>query len=168
MEVNRPEITAERLREILEYNPKTGIFTWLTSTRRRSLGKVAGCQDSYGYVVIRINRSNHKAHRLAWLYLHGEWPEGQIDHINGVKSDNRIANLRCVTPLENSHNLFSAPRHSKTGLLGVSSKRGKWRAQIRVDGGKVHIGTFETPEEAHAAYLEAKRIHHPTSQRWKL
>lgn len=157
-------ITADKLRELLAYDPETGRFTWRIAPRGHKAGSVAGCLDSYGYVVIRIDGANRKAHRLAWLHIHGENPDGQIDHINGKRDDNRMANLRIVTMQENQHNRLTAHRSSQTGMLGVSPKRGRWRAQIKVDGKKLHLGMFDTPEEAHAAYLEAKRKHHPTSQ----
>lgn len=157
------EITAEQLRELLVYDPETGRFTWRVALPGQKAGSPAGCLDSYGYVVIRINGANRKAHRLAWLHTYGTLPDGQVDHINRERADNRIANLRSATVQENQHNQSDARRGNKAGLLGVSPKRGKWRAQIKVDGKKLHIGTFDTPEAAHEAYLEAKRKLHPTS-----
>ena len=111
--------------------------------------------------MISIDGRKHLAHRLAWLYVNGYCPPGDIDHINGDRAANRISNLRLATRSENLQNQSKAQKHNKTGLLGVSHRRGKFRAQIRVDGKKMHIGTFPTPEEAHTAYLEAKRQFHP-------
>lgn len=156
------EITAEQLRELLDYDPESGRFTWRVALPGQKAGSPAGCLDSYGYVVIRIDGANRKAHRLAWLIAYGEWPDDQIDHINGDRSDNRIANLRSLTNQGNQQNRRTAHRGNSSGLLGVSPKRGKWRAQIKVDGKKRHLGLFDTPEAAHAAYLEAKRKLHPT------
>ena len=162
------EITADKLRELLDYDPDTGRFTWRIAPRGHRAGSIAGCLDSYGYVVIRIDGANRKAHRLAWQHTYGTLPDGQIDHINCDRADNRIANLRVVTAQENQHNQRDARRGNQAGLLGVSPKRGRWRSQIKVDGKKLHLGMFDTPEEAHAAYLEAKRKHHPTSQGGRL
>jgi hypothetical protein len=162
MTEQRAALTAEQVRELLDYDPETGRFTWRIAPRGHKAGSQAGCIDSYGYVVIRIAGAGHKAHRLAWLIAYGEWPDDQIDHINGERSDNRIANLRSLTNQGNQQNRRTAHRGNSSGLLGVSPKRGKWRAQIKVDGEKRHIGMFDTPEAAHAAYLEAKRKLHPT------
>ena len=154
------EITAENLREILDYNRDTGVFTWRIAPRGHCAGAVAGCLDSHGYVVIRVAGANRKAHRLAWLHTHGELPDGQVDHINGKRSDNRLANLRVVTGQENQHNRRTAQTNGTSGFLGASLQRGRWRAQIKVDGKKIHIGSFDTAEEAHQAYLVAKRERH--------
>ena len=162
MTEQRAALTAEQVRELLDYNPETGRFTWRIAPRGHKAGSQAGCTDSYGYVVIRTAGAGHKAHRLAWLIAYGEWPDDQVDHINGDRSDNRIANLRSLTNQGNQQNRRTAHRGIRSGLLGVSPKRGKWRAQIKVDGKKRHLGLFDTPEAAHAAYLEAKRKLHPT------
>ena len=157
------DITVETLRCLLDYDPKTGIFRWLVNRQRIKMGAVAGTIDHYGYIVIMVNGTNLKAHRLAWLYTHGVWPEQQIDHINGVKADNRIANLRDVPQSMNQHNQVRTKKNNTSGFCGVSwEKRDKrWRAMIMVNGRKQHIGLFDTPEAAHAAYLAAKLRLHP-------
>jgi hypothetical protein len=160
----KADLTAQRLREVLSYNPDTGEFRWLSSGKGRKSSLEAGAvaPDS-GYVFICIDWQRHRAHRLAWLYVYGEWPKDQIDHINGVRADNRIANLRDVTNDINGQNRRAALSNNRSGYLGVSWKKSasRWIATIS-DGGKhKHLGSFATAEEAHTAYLAAKRVIHP-------
>ncbi len=157
------ELTAEQLRAALDYEPNSGIFRWRERyTNSVKVGDVAGCLHSKGYVHIWIRSAPHYAHRLAWLYVHGEWPRMAIDHINGDKADNRIANLRLATPTLNQQNMRKAGKFSSTGLLGAQVCRftGLYRARIRVDGRPVEIGRFRTAIEAHEAYVAAKRRLH--------
>jgi hypothetical protein len=157
------DLTQERLKEVLNYDPDTGIFTWAFKyTRTIVVGRVAGHQNKKtGRVNIRIGR-NYKAHRLAWLYTYGKWPDGEIDHINGNSSDNRIANLRDVTLTENSWNKRKAMSTSKTGLLGVVPRGDGFKACIMKNRKLKHLGQFKTAELAHEAYLKAKREMHTT------
>lgn len=156
------DLTAGRLRELLDYDPDTGVFTWKISRRGRvKAGDVAGALRHDGYIQIGIDGRLHQAHRLAWLYVTGESPPSEIDHISCVRTDNRIANLRLATRSENQQNQSKAQKRNKTGFLGVSPHQGKFQAQIKVDGKVRTIGRFPTPEAAHAAYLEAKRQLHP-------
>lgn len=159
----KTELTAERLREVLDYNPETGVFTWRVSNGKRAVaGQLAGGISRNGYVRISIDDARHYAHRLAWLYVHGVWPKGQIDHINGAKTDNRIANLREATNAQNGQNRRTARADSQSGLIGVYLHpiSGRWGAEIVRDGQKHSLGYFDTPEAAHAAYLAAKRELH--------
>ena len=156
------ELTVERLREVLDYCPDTGVFTWKIRTNSRvKVGDVAGCLDKDGYLRIQIDSRLHFTHRLAWFYVTGEWPPDQIDHINGIRDDNRIANLRAATRSENGQNRRKPQANNTTGYLGVTRHRGKFLAKIRLDGKRKHLGLFNTPEEAHAAYLKVKREIHP-------
>lgn len=156
------QLTASRLRGFLQYDPDTGAFTWM---RNVSIGKKAG--DAAGgmtaerYIAISFENRTYKAHRLAWLYMTGDWPVGDIDHINGVRSDNRWRNLRDVPRSINVQNQRRAQVHNRAGLLGVQKRSpGRYRARI-IKGGCAHdLGTFDTPEKAHAAYLAAKRRLH--------
>ena len=163
----KADLTAARLRDVLHYEAATGIFTWVRPTGRRAkTGDIAGSAEGRGYWAIRIDSVRYKAHRLAWLYQNGEWPRGDIDHINGDRRDNRIANLREASRSTNIQNLRSAKSHNRAGLLGVvldlSKKTDKKYTARIVYGGRQHsLGYYNTPEEAHAAYLEAKRKHHP-------
>ena len=154
-------LTAQRLREILDYDPFTGHFKWLVKIAHRvEIGHYAGSINKRGYVCIRANKRGYQAHRLAWLHFYGSWPDDQIDHINGIKSDNRIVNLRDSTNCTNGQNKRSAYSHNKLGILGVKRKGLKFTTRIVINGRDTHLGTFPTAELAHAAYLAAKREHH--------
>jgi len=143
-------ITLERLREVLEYNPESGVWVWVGRTGNKSKpGKIAGSLDNNGYVVIRIDRAIYKAHRLAWLFMTGEWPRSTVDHINLEHADNRWVNLREATYSQNNAN--RGPRSDcKSGVKGVTrSANGKrWVAHAFNE----HIGTFDTIEQARDAY----------------
>lgn len=153
-------LNAEELRQLLDYDPTTGVFTWrFASAANVKPGSVAGCVMSSGYRAIRIQGVGHKAHRLAWLYMNGAWPHGVIDHINKDKADNRIANLRDVSMDMNRHNQRECGRKSRHGLLGVSyfKHNGKFRAGIQFEGRKIYLGSFDTGEQAQSAYFAAKQ-----------
>jgi hypothetical protein len=146
-------VTADRVRELLNYDPETGVFTWAAqSSTRVKIGAVAGSVDIYGYHIIRVDGRLYRAHRLVWLYVHGEWPVGDIDHINGTRDDNRLRNLRAATRSENNAN---APRPSDntSGVKGVYWREGpkKWMAAIGSGGKQIFIGHFDTIAEAAAA-----------------
>lgn len=147
----------------LSYDPETGLFTWLKRprmTRTAKEGDRAGSISSSGYVVITICGVKYMAHRLAWFVTYGAWPAEQIDHINGVRNDNRIANLRDVSHTVNVQNRRTGGRNSKTGLLGVSPSKKGYAATISANGKQKFLGRFKTPEEASAVYIEAKRRLH--------
>lgn len=160
-------LTQERLKELLHYDPATGVFTWRVAPNGRvKAGAVAGNIDPQeGYVRIGIGGRLYRAHRLAWLYVHGAWPSQEIDHRFGVRHDNRISELREATKSENLQNQRRARADSKSGVLGVhwDKKNRKWRAQIRLGGCTSHLGLFSGKEEAHTAYLGAKAQRHPFS-----
>ena len=143
------ELTAEYLRSILSYDPETGVFTWKVSTSRRVK---AGSPDGGGYLRISVQSRRYLAHRLAWFYVYGTWPEDQLDHINRNRSDNRIANLRDVSHKQNHQN--AGKRSDNTsGHPGVSwhKRDSKWQAQIKHSYKRIHLGYFKTMEEAIAA-----------------
>lgn len=154
-------IDQKKLKELLSYDPATGVFTWRVSMNGRTqAGDVAGSFDVNGYRRIGVNRRSHKAHRLAWLYMTGEWPKAEIDHRNGSRADNRWINLRESDPILNAQNQRKAQSDSTTGFLGVSPLKGRFLARIKAGGKRKNLGTFSTPEQAHAAYLKAKRELH--------
>jgi hypothetical protein len=153
------EITAERLRELLHYDPATGLLTWLVNPSPRvRIGDVAGRVRSDGYRIVRADGQRYLAHRLAWLHVHGEWPPHHIDHINGDPSDNRFANLRPATGSQNQANARK-PRTNTSGYMGVRwhTAARKWEARIRLSGRQSSLGCFDCPAEAHAAYMAAAK-----------
>jgi hypothetical protein len=156
-------IGRERLWELLNYDPDTGVFTWRAKTSNSSrvrVGSVAGCVNALGYRVIHIGGRLQYAHRLAWLYMTGEWPSGEMDHINCARGDNRILNLRLAT---RSQNICNTRRHARnaSGLKGVhwQPRSRRWRAQITVGGRQRHLGYFDNPIDAHEAYVAAAEKH---------
>jgi hypothetical protein len=152
-----------RLKELLKYNPDTGVFTWINNMGRRVKANAeAGCLTRQGYVQIRIDAKSYAAHRLIWLYMYESFPSMSIDHIDGDKTNNARANLRIVTQSENCQNLKKS--RGKSGFLGVtidSQRKNRWKASIKLNGKQQHIGWYKTPEEAHQAYVQAKRLVHP-------
>lgn len=152
------DITASRLREILDFNPDTGVFTWKARFGKRGVvGRRAGTVDVAGYEVITIDRKRHKSHRLAWLHVYGVWPEVAIDHRNGIRTDNRLSNLREAGWDDNQQNR-GHQSNNKSGFLGVSwdANAAKWRAGIRYSGKAYNLGNYDNPEVAHLAYLAKK------------
>ena len=131
------------LKEDLHYNQETGVFTWIVSRAGVKKGKIAGSCNRAGYIQIRICGASYYAHRLAWLYVNGEFPADQIDHINRDKSDNRIENLRAVTTHENHKNM-PIQSNNTSGFTGViwQSVNKCWRAVIKVKGRDINLGSF--------------------------
>lgn len=153
------DLTAERLRELLSYDPLTGEFVRLAG--RNGVGRQAGSVGGPGYVYISVDDKKYLAHRLAWLHTHGRWPDGQIDHINTVRTDNRLCNLREASPALNNENRRKVRRDNlSSGKTGVSRQRDEWRARIWVRGKPMFLGQFPSIEEASSAYLTAKRSLH--------
>ncbi|MDS1142431.1 HNH endonuclease signature motif containing protein [Pusillimonas sp. SM2304] len=157
------KVSADRLREVALYHPDTGIF-YATPARPTSVrpGSILGYLRKDGYWYIRVDGHQYLAHRLAWLYVYGEWPKHLIDHIDGNKSNNRIKNLRDVPKHINQQNIRAPYKSSSTNTLGVIwNKRDKqWYAVITTNKKKRHLGMFKNKEDAVMAYLEAKRESH--------
>lgn len=153
------ELTAERLRELLSYDPETGVFRWKVKLANRApVGSVAGNANRtpWGvYWVVSHQHRGYPAGRLAWLYMTGEWPKEQIDHINRDPSDNRWANLREATCQEN---LFNKRRYNSTGYIGVQQTRSGWQARLH-GSGRGSLGTYPTVEAASwVRDIECRRI----------
>lgn len=154
-------LNAARLREVLAYDPDTGNLIWRRSQSARApAGSVAGSTMKTGYVRTCVDGRSQYAHRLVWLHVYGSWPTALIDHIDGNKANNRIANLRDVSPSVNQQNRTKPRRDSVSGLMGVRKSQGKWCATIRVDGKDCFLGFHSTPEAASAAYQSAKSRSH--------
>lgn len=154
-------ITQERLKEVLKYDPLTGLFVWIKRTNSRSTpSKIAGNADTYGYIQIMIDKKLIFAHRLAFLYMDGALPPADkcVDHINGNPKDNRWDNLRIVTQFVNQQNRHKVRKGAKSKLIGANwcKARGVWRSAIRINGQRKELGSFQTAELAHEAYMKAK------------
>jgi hypothetical protein len=150
-------LTADRLRELLNYDPETGVFTWLVSRSGTARSDtVAGWVKSNGYLYISVDGRIYRAHRLAWLSMNGVWPSGDIDHINCVRSDNRASNLREAKRYQNNANSRIMESNS-VGLKGVTfnKQRCKYISQIQVYRNKKNLGYFDCPAAAHFAYIVA-------------
>jgi len=146
-------LTIDRLREVLEYDPEAGVFKWKISPRNRTLpGDIAGRKNSNGYMIVTVDKQTVRLHRVAWAVTHGRWPEADIDHINGVRDDNRIENLREATRGQNCQNT-ARRTDNRTGSKGVHFRKdtGKYSASITVDGKTIYLGSFCTLEEARMA-----------------
>lgn len=152
-------LTQEKLKEVVKYYPSTGKFTWKKDRTGRGVrkptfaGDVAGNIGTNGYVIICIDGVQYYAHRLAWLYANGVWPENSIDHKNLIRTDNRIKNLRDVRSGPNQHNRATPPK-------GISFRKDRniWEAQIGVNGKNVNLGHYKIEAEAKAARIGAEKI----------
>ncbi len=161
----RQPLTAERLRELLDYDPLTGVFRWRhMRTGVPKSGMAAGTVDDQGYLRIGVDGMRFRGHRLAWLYMTGVWPTDQIDHENGVRNDNKFANLREATRGQNQMNSKS---WAASGLKGVVSAKKRWQAQANWGGKHRYLGSFKTAEEAHEAYCRAAAAQDPEFWRAK-
>jgi hypothetical protein len=160
------KIDSKQLKELLDYNPNTGLFTWkISPSNSIKPNQTAGTCNTNGHVQIKIFGQRYFAHRLAWFFVNGKWPNSIIDHINGVRDDNRIDNLRQVTAHENMQNQTKPHSRTQSGYLGVSwiKSRGKWQAGIGANGKYKFLGYFDDPKSAHVEYLKAKKIYHPSA-----
>lgn len=151
----------KELKELLHYDPETGAFTWLVSRGRVKVGAVAGGISGKGYIAIKINQARYYAHRLAWLYVHGHSPPNETDHINGIRTDNRLCNLRLATNSENQMNR-KQNINNKSGFKGVSWHRAtkKWLATGCLGGTVMQLGAFTNILEAIATREAFAKEHH--------
>lgn len=154
-------LTQERVKELFKLDRKGRLVRKVTVNNKAKAGDFSTAKDRDGYLVVGIDRKLYRAHRVVWLYVHGQWPNGDIDHINGIKHDNRPSNLRDVTRSENLQNQ-KVRKNNKVGFKGVwlHKQTGRFAAVIESNGKRYYIGCFETPEEAANAYSEkAKEVH---------
>lgn len=158
----RNDLSAEYLRSIIEYDPESGEFSWKrrpgypAKWNTRYSGKIAGTVCTYhNRILIRIDGKQYQAHRLAWLYMTGEWPQDDIDHKDCNRLNNKFNNLRSCTHTQNCAN--TKGRSGRCGLKGVDyhKRMKKYRARIRMGGTQVFLGNFDTPDDAHEAYCKA-------------
>jgi hypothetical protein len=159
-------LTVDEARRVFDYDADSGILSRRVSTGSRSRLGPTGCPVPTGYLMVRLHRKAHYVHRLAWLLTYGEWPVGEIDHINGDRSDNRLCNLRDLGRAENGQNI-GVPANNTSGATGVyfSARAQRWVAEIKVNQKKRHIGTFVLLADAVAARQAARAAVHPYGAR---
>lgn len=154
------KITQDQAIQIFNYDPITGILSWKeTRGSRATKGERAGTLDDNGYRAVHLIHKKYWEHRLIWLLVHGEYPSDELDHINGMPSDNRLCNLRLALRGQNCFNT-KIPKTNTSGFKGVCFQSGKWRARCKVRGVKYHLGYFYTPEEASMAYNSFVKVKH--------
>lgn len=156
------ELTHARLLEALDYSIVSGRFYWRIAIPAKKIkpGDRAGYIGGNGYAYLGFARKCYCLHRLAWFHVTGEWPPHDVDHVNGAPLHNQFINLRAVTHQVNLQNKRRPNSNSSTGFLGVHKNKKRFGAKIVVDGVQIHLGTYDTPEEAHQAHLDAKRQAH--------
>ena len=151
------DLTQQRLHELFRYDQNAGQFVRRVGIKGSAAGTMAGTVNFHGRHVMRVDGRDYQAHRLAWLYVHGLWPDDEIDHINGDPLDNRMANLREATSSQNKMNRRGARRDNKGGVRGVERlPSGMYRARYRLNGKSVHVGVYPTLDEAGEAATEAR------------
>lgn len=154
-------LTQARLKELITYDPETGVMHWRVSRGKAMAGDVAG-NPNKNRLQLTVDGVATLVHRFIWLYVYGKWPDGVIDHIDGNGHNNSLKNLRDVSQHVNTQNNREPRSNNKSGFLGVclDRSRGLYKAEITLDGRNRHLGRFATAEEAHEAYLKAKRELH--------
>lgn len=153
-------MSIDLIKDYLSYDECSGLFRFSLDYHKFKAGDVVGTITKKGYVSIKILGLRFLSHRLAWFYVNGKWPSGDIDHIDGNPLNNSINNLRDVSRLLNLQNQKKAHKNNISGFLGVEKNGDRWRARIRVNKVRIDLGTFDTPEEAHKAYMNAKKTLH--------
>lgn len=166
MNISKPfdgQIDAELVRAMFDYDQETGTFIRLKTLNtgdKKRIGAVAGYAGKDGYRYLKIGGIRISEHRAAWLHFYGKFPDHEVDHIDGNPSNNAITNLRDVRHCINMQNLNTVSKSSKSGVLGVTPHANKWRARIRLNSKGIHIGLFDTKEQAYAAFIAKKRELH--------
>lgn len=154
-------LTATQLREVLHYQPETGLFTWRIKRGNKAAGSIAGCIDPEGYWTIGLNYSSHRAARLAWLYVMGSWPTAEVDHKDRNRANNAWSNLKMATHTQNAVNASDRLRNT-SGYRGVVKvkRTGKWLAKVVAEGKQHYFGTHGSAEQAARAYDVGVRVLH--------
>lgn len=152
-------LTAERLRQLLSYDPATGLFTWKQNKPGKRIGEAAGCDKGGGYMSISVDGTQYNAHRLAWLYVTGDWPAQFVDHKDGNPSNNSFGNLRLANRSQNNHN-SRRRAHNSSGIKGVYRKKNRWAVSITVNRKKIWVGSFIDLEDAAKARENAAIKYH--------
>jgi hypothetical protein len=154
-------ITQEILHQLFAYDPETGLFIRKIKTSNNAKMGIAGTNNGIGYITICVNSKLQYAHRLAWMYMYGSFPDGNIDHINGNPSDNRICNLRLVNQSQNMQNIKKF-KNNTSGYKGVTWRKDtkKWTAQIWKNSKRYGLGCFDSAEDAYEAYCQAAKTMH--------
>ena len=158
---NADVISAQEVRDLFNYDSETGLMTRKLKRGKCFVGDAVGSADMHGYLTVRVGVRSYKVHRIIWLHAYGHWPSGDVDHINGERSDNRLSNLRDVCRASNLQNQRKAKNNKSTGVLGVYPDKARFCAKISINNKSKHLGMFDTVEDAHAAYVAAKREMHP-------
>lgn len=160
-------MTQDELKKMLRYSPKTGEFVWLVAKKGHCAGVIAGSLQSRGYLQVGVNGRKYLAHRLAWFYMTGQWPERQVDHRDGERTNNKWKNLRKATPSENGNNRGQQVNNT-SGIKGVSwcKNKRKWTARIKVGGTYRNLGYFPVIDDAATAYKVAAQHHHGEFAKW--
>ena len=157
--MDQSRLSASRAHELFSYDPVTGVITRkIATTNSVKVGDVVGSPQSNGYLRVRVGKHLLHVHRLAWLLHTGEWPQNTVDHRNGIRSDNRASNLRDLPKAVNNQNAHGT--WAVSGYAGVSAAGLRFSSKVTTRGAQKYLGTFDTPEEAHQAYLTAKRALH--------
>ena len=155
-------ITQKQLKQLLHYDPTTGVFRWRVSRSNGvKIGDIAGWNGGKGYACLSVGGKIYKAHRLAWLYMTGNWPAEEIDHIDCCRNNNKFSNLREATRSQNRCNSKIHPSNT-SGYKGVSwhTRYNKWIAHIKINNKKIYLGYFLSAEAAHYAYVAASKAYH--------
>jgi len=156
-------LTQAELKEVIFYDATTGNFFWLEPKRGKKMGVPAGTPHFKGYIIIRINGCLYLAHRLAFLFVYNVFPKDQVDHINGIRNDNRIVNIRHATNSENQLNRWDKVKNT-SGYKGIVLYKGRiakpWRAKADLNGNPYHLGYYVTALEASLAYQKFAKAHH--------
>ena len=159
MAANNPKPIPEIVKDLLEYDPETGLLIRKMRRGPRKAGSIAGRVEDDGYIRVKVGQNLYPAHRIAWFLHHGQQPEGQLDHIDNDKTNNRISNLRLATPIQNNQNIGKTSSCT-SGVKNVTWQKGAWEVRLRVNGKRMYFGRFQNLFEARERAIELRKLHH--------